>query len=79
MTSVRTGQAPGFVDAGFQSRLDRHMGDDEPSASGNRLDGHDAEQETRVVARAVARAVQALCPTGWLGDVSAALPTPRPA
>jgi len=52
----------GFIDAGFQSRLDRYIGYYEPSATSHvALDKDTAFQdETRNVARAVAKAVAEL-------------------
>ena len=70
----------GLVDAGFQARLDRFIGYYEPYATSHEtLDADTAvQEETRVVARAVARTVQALRTEGSLRSVATSLPTPRP-
>ena len=69
----------GLVDAGFQARLDRYIGYYEPYATSHETLDEDqpVQEETRVVARAVARSVQALRQGGSLASVSGALPTPR--
>jgi multimeric flavodoxin WrbA len=70
----------GLVDAGFQSRLDRFIGYYEPYATSHEtLDADDkVQEEARVVARAVARTVDALRHAKPLPDVTGDLPTPRP-
>ena len=70
----------GLVDAGFQARLDRYIGYYEPYATSHEsLDADlDVQEETRVVARAVARSVQALRQGGSLAGASGPLPTARP-
>ena len=69
----------GLVDAGDQARLDRYVGYYEPYAtSHDTLDGDQAmQEETRNVARAVARVTRALR-SGALQAETEALPRPRP-
>ena len=68
----------GFIDAGAQARLDRYIGYYEPYAtSHDTLDGDKAvQEETRNVARAVAKAVAELR-AGRLQAVQPSLPRPR--
>jgi multimeric flavodoxin WrbA len=69
----------GLIDAGDQARLDRFIGYYEPYAtSHDALDKDEAvREETRIVARAVARVTAALR-QGALGHSFAKLPSPRP-
>jgi len=69
----------GLVSAGDRARLDRFIGYYEPYAtSHDALDGDDkVQEETRNVARAVARVTRALR-AGDLSAETAALPRPRP-
>ena len=69
----------GLVDAGAQARLDRFIGYYEPYATSHQtLDRDEAVQdETRNVARAVARVTAALR-AGELDHVVVAQPSPRP-
>jgi hypothetical protein len=69
----------GFIDAGAQARLDRYIGYYEPYAtSHDTLDQDGAvQEETRNVARAVAKAVAELR-SGRLQAVQPALSRPRP-
>ena len=69
----------GFIDAGTQARLDRYIGYFEPYATSHEtLDGDKAmQEETRNVARAVAKAVGDLR-AGRLQAVQAVLSRPRP-
>jgi len=69
----------GLVDAGFHARLDRFIGYYEPYAtSHDALDRDEAvQEETRNVARAVARVTTALR-AGELDDAIAARPAVRP-
>ena len=68
----------GLVDAGDQARLDRYIGYYEPYAtSHDTLDADEGvQEETRNVARAVARYVDALRKTG-LPVATGKLPRPR--
>ncbi|HXE39519.1 MAG TPA: NADPH-dependent FMN reductase, partial [Azonexus sp.] len=69
----------GFIDAGAAARLDRYIGYYEPYASSHEaLDRDEAmQEETRNVARAVAKAVQELR-AGRLQAVQPELSRPRP-
>jgi multimeric flavodoxin WrbA len=69
----------GLIDAGAQARLDRFIGYYEPYATSHEaLDRDEAvQEETRNVARAVARVTAALR-AGELDDAVAACPAPRP-
>ena len=69
----------GFIDAGTQARLDRYIGYFEPYATSHEtLDGDKAmQEETRNVARSVAKAVGDLR-AGRLQAVQAVLSRPRP-
>jgi multimeric flavodoxin WrbA len=69
----------GLIDAGAASRLDRYIGYYEPYATSHEaLDRDEAvQEETRNVARAVARVTAALR-AGELDDALAARPAPRP-
>ncbi|MDM0109996.1 flavodoxin family protein [Variovorax sp. J22R24] len=69
----------GLVDAGFQARLDRYIGYYEPYATSHDALDQDTnmQEETRNVARAVARAVGDLR-TGKLSVPDRALTRPRP-
>ena len=69
----------GLVDAGNVARLDRHIGYYAPYArSHEALDADiDVQEETRNVARALARCVKALR-AGQLPDFAAGLARPRP-
>ena len=69
----------GFIDAGAQARLDRYIGYFEPYATSHETFDHDinVQEETRNVARAVAKAVVELR-AGRLQAVQAKLKRPRP-
>jgi multimeric flavodoxin WrbA len=69
----------GFIDAGVQARLDRYIGYYEPYATSHEALDKDAavQEETRNVARAVAKAVGELR-AGRLQAVQAKLINPRP-
>ena len=69
----------GFIDAGVQARLDRYIGYFEPYATSHATLDKDEklQEETRNVARAVAKAVAELR-TGRLQAVQAKLSRPRP-
>jgi len=69
----------GLIEAGDQARLDRFIGYYEPYAtSHDALDrDRDVQDETRIVARAVARTAAALR-KGALTDVFSGMPRPRP-
>ena len=69
----------GLIDAGDQARLDRYIGYYEPYAtSHDALDRDRAfQEESRNVARAVARITRALR-RGALGAETGPLPRPRP-
>lgn len=69
----------GFIDAGAQARLDRYIGYFEPYATSHvTLDKDEKmQEETRNVARAVAKAVVELR-SGRLQEVQPTLPRPRP-
>ena len=69
----------GLLDAGDQARLDRYIGYFEPYATSHDVldKDHAVQEETRNVARAVARVTAALR-AGELGAELADLPRPRP-
>ena len=69
----------GFIDAGVQARLDRYIGYFEPYATSHATLDKDEklQEETRNVARAVAKAVAELR-TGRLQAVQPKLSRPRP-